>query len=106
VDEAAAARGATLFQEYGCAACHSVSSAAPGTGPGLLGLAGRRERLDNGTQVWASEEYIRESILQPDAKTVNGYSKGVMTSAVAPRLPEIQQSNNIRALIEYIKSLK
>jgi cytochrome c2 len=106
VDEAAAARGATLFQEYGCAACHSTTSAAPGTGPGLLGLAGRRERLDNGTQVWASEEYIRESILQPDAKTVNGYARGVMTSAVAPRMAEIQQTNNIRALVEFIKSLK
>ena len=106
VDDVAAARGAELFSQYGCLACHSVTSAAPGVGPGLLGIGNKRERLDNGSVVLASEEYIRESIVQPDAKTVSGFSKGVMAAAIAPNLNEIRQSNNLRALVEYIKSLK
>ena len=106
VDQAAAERGAQLFQQYGCVACHSVTSAAPGTGPGLLGLGNKRERLDNGTTALANEAYITESITNPDAKTVAGYSKGVMASAIAGNLPEIRQNQNLRALVEYIKSLK
>src|SRR6185436_10487422 len=74
VDEAAAANGAELFQQYGCITCHSVTSGAPGVGPGLKGVAGQKVRLDTGATVYASEEYIQESILSPDAKTVNGFS--------------------------------
>lgn len=106
VDDAAAARGAELFQQYGCAACHSVTSAGPGVGPGLKALGNRRERLDDGSVVLATEEYIRESILNPDAKVVAGYTRGVMTAAIAGNLAEIRQPNNLRALVEYIKSLK
>jgi mono/diheme cytochrome c family protein len=106
VDQTAAERGAGLFQQYGCVACHSVTSASPGTGPGLLGLGNKRERLDNGTTVLANEAYISESILNPDAKTVAGYTKGVMAAAIAGNNAEIRQTANLRALIEYIKSLK
>ena len=106
VDQAAAERGAGLFQQYGCVACHSVTSAAPGTGPGLLGLGNKRERLDNGTTALANEAYITESIVNPDAKTVAGYTKGVMAAAIAGNQSEIRQTANLRALVEYIKSLK
>jgi mono/diheme cytochrome c family protein len=106
VDQTAAERGAELFQQYGCIACHSVTSAAPGTGPGLLGLGNKRERLDNGSTVLANEAYITESILNPDAKTVSGFSKGVMASAIAGNQSEIRQTANLRALVEYVKSLK
>ncbi|MGI8423709.1 MAG: c-type cytochrome [Chloroflexota bacterium] len=106
IDQAAAERGAGLFQQYGCVACHSVTSTAPGTGPALKGLGNKRERLDNGTSALASDAYIQESILNPDAKTVAGYSKGVMAAAIAGNQAEIRQSANLRALVEYIKSLK
>jgi hypothetical protein len=106
VDEAAASTGAGLFQQYGCITCHSVTSNAPGVGPGLKGVAGQKVRLDNGATVYASEEYIQESILSPDAKTVSGFSKGVMASAIAPRASEIRQPANLKALVEYVESLK
>lgn len=105
VDEAAAAQGLELFSRYGCVACHSVTGQA-GVGPTLLALGNKRERMDNGTVVLADEAYIAESIAQPDAKTVNGYSRGVMAAAIAANLEEIRQPNNLRALVEYIKSLK
>ncbi|HEV2123461.1 MAG TPA: cytochrome c, partial [Chloroflexota bacterium] len=106
VDQAAAARGAELFQQYGCMACHSVTSTEPGVGPALRGLYGRRERLTTGATVVADAEYIAESIAQPDAKIVNGYSQGVMASAIAPSLAELRQPNVLNALVEYVKSLK
>jgi mono/diheme cytochrome c family protein len=106
VDQAAAERGAALFQQYGCVACHSTTSTAPGVGPGLKGVGNRRERLDNGSTVLASEAYITESILSPDAKTVSGFSKGVMASAIAAHQTEIRQTANLRALVEFVKSLK
>ena len=83
-----------------------MTSSAPGVGPGLKGVAGHKVRLDNGTSVYASEEYIQESITSPDAKTVGGFSKGVMASAIAPRASEIRQPANLKALVEYIESLK
>jgi cytochrome c2 len=103
-DEQKAAQGAQLFQTYGCAGCHSTTGAA-GVGPTLKGVYTHKVRLDDGTTVTADEAYIRESILQPDAKTVNGFSKGVMNGAIGPRLPEISQAQNIDALVEFVKSL-
>jgi len=103
-DEAKAEQGAQLFQGYGCAACHSVTGAA-GAGPALKGVYGSKVRLDNGQVITADEAYVRESILQPDAKTVNGFSKGVMVGAIGPRLNEISQATNLTPLIEYVKSL-
>jgi cytochrome c oxidase subunit 2 len=105
VDEALAGQGRELFSKYGCATCHSVTGQA-GVGPSLKGLAGRRERLDDGTQVVATEAYITESIREPDAKTVAGFGKGVMANALAANLPEIRQPNNLKALVEYVKSLR
>lgn len=104
VNEQLAQQGEPLFQQYGCAACHSVNGNA-GVGPTLKGVAGHSVRLDDGKTVNASEEYIRESILQPDAKTVNGFSKGVMAGAIGGRLSEISQPQNLSALVEYVKSL-
>ena len=104
VDEAMAARGLELFQQYGCNACHSVTGQA-GAGPTLKGVAGHRVRMDDGSEVRADEAYIRESILQPDAKTVNGFGKGVMVGAIGSKLPDISQAQNFNALVEYVKSL-
>ncbi|HEU5316736.1 MAG TPA: hypothetical protein VFX49_11540, partial [Chloroflexota bacterium] len=105
VDQAAAERGAGLFQQYGCVTCHSTTSTAPGVGPGLKGIGNRRERLDNGSTALANEVYLTESILSPDAKTVSGFSKGVMAAAIAPYQGEIRQTSNLRAMLEYLKSL-
>ena len=103
-DEVAAERGAQLFTQYGCATCHSVTG-QHGVGPTLRNAYNHRVRLEDGTELLRDDAYIRESILQPDAKTVNGYSRGVMLGAITGNLPEISQTNNLTALVEYIKSL-
>ena len=103
-DQAKADQGAQLYQQYGCVSCHSTTGAA-GAGPSFKGVYGSKVRLDNGAAVTADEAYIRESILQPDAKTVNGFSKGVMVGAIGPKLPDISQPQNLTPLVEFVKSL-
>jgi hypothetical protein len=104
VDPAAAERGAALFQQYGCVACHSTGRQVI-VGPGLGGSFGTQVRFTDGSTAIRDEAYVREAITQPDARTVNGFPSGVMLSAIQGNLPEISQPNNLTALVEYIKSL-
>lgn len=69
------------------------------TGPSLLGVFGHEQALADGSTVVADENYIRESILEPQAKVVAGYD---------PVMPTYQGRLNdreIMAVIEYLKSL-
>jgi cytochrome c oxidase subunit II len=90
--------GEKLFAERACATCH----VADGTGraPSLNGLYGAQVLLADGTTVTADEAYIRESILQPNAKIAAGYQ---------PVMPSFQgqlTEEQIFALTAYIKSLQ
>ncbi len=89
--------GEIYYKRFGCKQCHSLDGSA-GTGPSLKGLFGREELLSDGSRVTAEENYIRESILDPQAKVVNGYS---------PVMPTFQgrfTDQDITAIIEFIKS--
>lgn len=96
-------QGKRVFSEQGCNACHSVDGTT-GVGPTMKGLYGSEVKLVGGGKVTADDAYLRESILDPDAKTVEGFSKGVMASAVSKQ--QVQKDGNLDALIAYIKSLK
>jgi cytochrome c oxidase subunit II len=65
----------------------------------LKGIYGKPQPLNNGTTVIADDNYIRESILEPDAKIVAGYQP--VMSTYKGRLSD----DEITALIEFIKSL-
>ena len=82
-----------------CTACHKVNSEKM-IGPGLAGLFGSTRLLADGSSVTAEENYIRESILNPGAKILQGY--GNQMTPFAGLLSEEELSG----LIEYIKSLK
>jgi cytochrome c oxidase subunit II len=91
------ARGQQAFADFACNTCHMVD--ASGRGPSLNGLYGSQVTLANGTTVVADDAYLRESILNPQAKLVAGYQ---------PLMPTFQGLVNEEALmglIEYIKSL-
>src|SRR5436309_7158222 len=66
-----ASQGEKLFHQFSCANCHHFDG--QGRCPNLRGLYGRTVRLKGGGQVVAEEAYIRESILAPRAKIVEGY---------------------------------
>ena len=90
--------GEKLFAEKACNTCHLSSGL--GRAPSLNGLFGAKVLLVDGSTVVADEAYIRESILQPNAKIVAGYQ---------PLMPTFQgqlTEEQILALTAYIKSLQ
>src|SRR6266436_5452966 len=91
------AAGEKLFRENGCITCHLSDGTGPA--PSLLGVYGNMVHLTNGQTLIADDAYIRESILSPAAKVVNGY-KPVMPSFQG-QLSEEQIVN----LVAYVRSL-
>lgn len=90
-------RGAKLYKSKGCNVCHSVDGSA-GAGPTFKGVYGHKVELADGSSVIADDTYIRESIVEPNAKVVKGFS---------PVMPKLAiKDAEITALIEFIKSLK
>ena len=92
--------GRGLFGSQACIGCHSLDGSRL-VGPSFKGLFGAKDHKIEGGSVTANEEYLRESILNPNAKVVAGYPAGVMP-AYAGQLTDDQ----ILALIEFIKSVK
>jgi len=90
--------GEQLFTKNGCTACHSRDG-SPSPGPTFKGLFHRKESITGGPQIDVDENYIRESILHPQAKIVQGYTNVQMPTFVL-------KDNQIDALIAYIKTLK
>lgn len=95
----AAQLGRLLYAKYGCDACHSLDGSR-GEGPTFRGVFGRPVRLADGRSVPADENYIRESILQPQAKVVAGFQP------VMPTFQGLLREREIAALIEFIKEQK
>ena len=62
----------------GCSTCHLLDQ--QGRCPILRGVYGSRVQLTDGRTVLADDAYIRESILNPNAKIVAGYKPDVMPS--------------------------
>lgn len=83
-----------------CAICHHTNDQKL-VGPGFGGLFGREETLQGGEKVMVDENYLRESIMNPNAKIVAGYPSGQMPT-FAGQLSE----QEITGVIEYIKTLK
>lgn len=83
-----------------CTSCHTETTTRL-VGPGLAGLFGREEALEGGGKVMVDENYLRESILNPQAKIVAGY-QGVIMTPFQGQLSE----EELTGVIEYIKSLK
>jgi cytochrome c oxidase subunit II len=91
-------QGEKLFQQYGCVTCHVTNS--QGRCPSLLNVFGKPVVLDDGRTVLADEAYVRESILNPNAKIVKGYQPNIM-----PVFEGQIGEDGLLQLIAYIKSL-
>jgi cytochrome c oxidase subunit 2 len=93
-----ASQGQKQFQQLGCSSCHLLDE--QGRCPILRNVYGSRVLLDDGRTVLADESYIRESILNPNAKIVAGFKPNVMPSFQGQISEE-----GVLQLIAYIKSL-
>ncbi len=89
--------GEALFKKNSCNTCHSMTGTRI-VGPALNGIFGTMQPTDKGS-VMADENYIRESLLRPQAKIVTGYENAAMP-------PFVFKDAQIDALIAYLKSAK
>lgn len=95
--EISAARGKEIYEANVCQSCHSRDG-SDGIGPTHLNIFGRQEQLADGSTITVDEEYLRESIVNPNAKIVEGYDP-----VMAPY--SFLSDDEVQSLIEYLKTL-
>lgn len=80
------ALGRLAFIQQGCSGCHTIENISQAvTGPILDGLASRAGGQVDGL---SAEEYIIQSILEPNAFVVEGFNEGVMPQNFGELIPE------------------
>lgn len=91
--------GLFVFEKFGCAACHTLSDA------GATGTVG--PNLDQVSQVAAqrvgdmgAEDYVRQSILEPNAHVVEGFDAGMMPADFGERMT----TEELNAIVNYLLS--
>jgi len=90
--------GSELFESLGCSGCHRMDGSGPG--PSLAGIYGETIPLENGESVTVDEQYIRTSLLDPQAQIHAGY---------LPIMPSYEGrigEEEITRLIDYIRALE
>ena len=90
-------RGARLFQDLACSTCHLDTGL--GRGPSLKDIVGTQVDLADGSAALVEEGYLRESIINSQAKIVKGYQP------LMPTFQGLVSEDNLVALVEYVKSL-
>lgn len=83
----------------GCVTCHSLEEGVTLVGPSHAGLGSRAGTLVAGM---SAEDYLKESILEPDAHVVDGFSPGVMYQNYANELTD----DEVEALVAYMLTLQ
>ncbi len=91
--------GQQLLTEKGCTACHTMDGTNL-VGPTFKGIWGHNTEMADGSSVVVDENYIRESILKPNAKIVKGFKP------LMPTFEGMVNEDEMSAIITLIKSLK
>jgi cytochrome c oxidase subunit 2 len=97
------ASGEELFQQLACNTCHVQGEPPAGLtrrAPTLQDLFGSQVVLASGRSLTADETYIRESIVNPQAKVVAGWQP------IMPTFKGQVTEEQVNALVAYIKTLK
>jgi cytochrome c oxidase subunit II len=90
--------GERLFQEHGCTGCHHINGVR-GVGGALNGVFDSERPLEGEAPVTADEAYLRESILDPSAKVVEGFEANM------PSYRGILNDAQVEALVAYLRSI-
>lgn len=94
--------GKWLYERQGCKGCHSIDGTLV-VGPSFKGSFGTSMDMTDGQKVTMDEQYIRNSILNPQSQArVNFAAKINQMNSYAGKLKE----EEISALTAFIKSLK
>ena len=90
--------GETLYQQRGCAGCHSVDG-SPRVGPSFKDLYGSQHGLVGGGSVTVDANYVQKSIIYPKADVYVGYP------AVMPSYKGQLTQDDLFCIVEYLKSI-
>ncbi|MDI1445560.1 cytochrome c oxidase subunit II [Polyangium sp. 6x1] len=91
--------GKKLYATRSCNTCHSLDGSRI-QGPTFKGVFGRTEQIADGSSIKVDENYIRESLLEPNKKVVQGYP------AVMPTYKGLLKETDIDAIIAYLKTVQ
>lgn len=90
--------GELLSQEMGCMGCHNTTGAAGGIAPTWRGLWGSSRAFTDGSTRDADENYIIQSVMEPQSQIVQGFGNANM--------PVYNPTENRKlALVAFIRSL-
>ncbi len=93
-----AANGEILFHDPTnlCSTCHNADTDATLVGPGMLGVG---ERAATRVEGMSAYDYLHQSIVEPDAFTVEGFTPGLMPATFSMSLTEDQINDIIAYLL-------
>ncbi len=92
--------GMAVLKANACITCHSLDGTKV-IGPSFKGLFGAKRNVltDQGEkEVVADADYIKRSILDPNAEVVKGYNKGLMQS-----YKDVLKAEDIDKIVDYFK---
>jgi len=93
---ASGASGAELVQKWGCVTCHNFDKPDKLVGPSLWDVGARKDA-----------NYIRESILAPDAVVVEGFPAGLMKGTLDGQgFYQKVSLQDLNTIVDYLASLK
>ncbi len=96
------AAGQVLFNKKlvgtqpGCVTCHSLEKDIKIVGPSLAGVGARAATSVPGQ---SAQEFLKESITNPDAHLVEGFQAGTMPAELASELSDADVSNLVAFLM-------
>ncbi len=88
--------GELMYRQQGCVACHTLDGTSL-VGPSFQNLFGSQRQFTDGSTTVADENYLRESILDPMAKIVDGFQPLMPASYTG------LQERQLSALIAFIQ---
>ena len=89
--------GYRLLEAKECLSCHSIDG-SEGIGPTLKGIFGRTEKMTNGSTLTVDAAYLKESIVKPDSKIVQGYDDLMTKTELSDQ--------EVEEMVEYLETLK
>ena len=87
--------GPSLYHQLSCDGCHERAELAPPLG----GRAGKRQELTTGQLAVFDADYVRESLLYPQAKMVRGYTLQM------PSYDGLLDEPRVKAMVDYVLAM-
>src|SRR5271168_1496934 len=92
--------GKLQWERKGCSTCHTIDGTKIASGgPSWKGIWGKMEKMKDGSEVLVNQDYVIESMMQPQAKIVAGFEP------IMPTFQGLLRVHEQQGLVAFIKSL-